>query len=97
MLPLLFQQFMNRAVFFQKGAGRTDGGYGNVWVRFRFWYALYEMVMIVPNFLIGFYMLLYRLVLSFLLNRGGCPGPCRSGGTSWTSDGSFWPAGAAVS
>ena len=68
MLPLLFQQFMNKSVFFVAGAGRTGGGYGNVWVRFRFWYAIYEMVMIVPNFLIGFYMLMYRLVMSFVLN-----------------------------
>ena len=67
-LPLLFQQFMNKAVFFVSGAGRHSGGYGNVWVRFRFWYAIYEMVMIVPNFLIGFYMLMYRLVMSFVLN-----------------------------
>ena len=67
-LPLFFQLFMNRAIFFVKGAGRTGGGFGNVWVRFRFWYAIYEMVMIMPNFLIGFYMLMYRLVMSFILN-----------------------------
>ena len=66
-LPFFFQLFMNRVVFFSSGNYRF-GGLGNTWIRFRFWYALYEYVMLLPNLAIGLYMLQLRIVFSFLVN-----------------------------
>ena len=66
-LPFFFQLFMNRAVFFSTGAYRY-GGLGNTWIRFRFWYALYEYVMFLPNLAIGFYLLQLRIAFSFFVN-----------------------------
>ena len=59
---------MNRYVFFLRSGDRHDGGAGNAFVRFRFWYAIYEYLMIFPNLLIGFYFFCIRYFIAIFLN-----------------------------
>ena len=65
---------MNRFAFFHSSGGRAwrtggahgfGGAGGGRWLRFRFWYALYEYVMFLPNLAIGFY--LFTLLCTFSL------------------------------
>jgi len=68
-LPLLGQYVLNRYVFFTRPTRFRDGRRGNSWLRFRFLYAIYEYLLVLPNMGIGFLFVLFRVVLAPFL---GC-------------------------
>jgi len=66
-VAFLFQLLFNRCVFHIPTARKRDGTMGPRWLRFRFWYALYEYLLVLPNMAIGFVLLLIRFIVCALL------------------------------
>jgi len=81
-IPLIgslgFQMFFNRTVFFQSSKDKT-----NAWLRFPFWYGLFDYNLLYTNALIGITICISRLAMLFLffllfvarLDKTTMPGP----------------------
>jgi hypothetical protein len=67
LVPLVGQAVLNYRVFYSRAEKFRDGRIGNSWVRFRFWFSLYEYMLVLPNIAIGFFFVLWRLLLACLL------------------------------
>lgn len=65
--PIVGQYLLNRFIFFTRPTRFRDGRRGNSWLRYRFIYAIYEYMLILPNLGVGFVFVLLRLILSPVL------------------------------
>jgi len=64
----IFQLCFNKIVWYTPSTEFRDGSYvGNRWLRFRFWFSIYEYLLILPNVAIGQIIILIRMLISFLL------------------------------
>jgi hypothetical protein len=63
-----FQYVFNKFVWFEERQySRADGRISNRWLKYRFWYAVYEYMLILPNVLIGLVFIILRIFVSYLL------------------------------
>jgi len=62
-----FQYAFNKLCWFAPAEYTRDGEIRNRWVRFRFWYAIYEYLLILPNLCIGLIFIAVRMFFAFLM------------------------------
>ena len=67
LIGFVFQYIFNKCVFFVPATRLRNGDIANRWLRFRFWYAIYEYVLVLPNMAIGFIFIVLRLIVSTIL------------------------------
>jgi hypothetical protein len=63
----LFQYVFNKYVWFAALSRTRDNEIRNRWLRFRFWYAIYEYVLIIPNIAIGMFMIIVRMIVALVM------------------------------
>ena len=66
-IAFTFQWVFNNYVWFQPLARTRTGDISNRWLRLRFWYAVYEYILILPNVAIGIVFILLRAFFSLIL------------------------------
>jgi hypothetical protein len=63
----LFQYVFNKYVWFASLSRTRDGEIRNRWLQYRFWYAIYEYVLIIPNIAIGMFMITVRAMVALVM------------------------------
>ena len=63
----VFQLVFNKLVWFTSATRFRGGHIGNRWLRFRFWYSIYEYLLVLPNVAIGLVLLLLRMLAALLM------------------------------
>merc|ERR1719502_63455 len=66
-LGFFFQYGFNKCVWFSSAFKTRNGDIRGRWLKFRFWYAIYEYLLILPNIAIGFFMVFIRSIISFFM------------------------------
>jgi len=63
----LIQYIFNKCVWFSPASYTRNGEIRGRWLRLRFWYAVYEYLLILPNVAIGLFVILVRFIFAFVL------------------------------
>jgi len=66
-VAFLFQYIFNKYVWFTAAERTRNGHITGRWLRLRFWYSVYEYMLILPNVAIGMVLIIFRLFFSFFL------------------------------
>ena len=66
-VPFLFQFILNKCLWFVPATRLRNGDIANRWLRFRFWYAIYEYLLILPNVAIGLVFIVLRSIVAWFL------------------------------
>ena len=67
-VTFLFQWILNTCVWFLPASRHRNGDIANRWLRFRFWYSIYEYMLILPNVAIGLVFIQVRSFVAFVFS-----------------------------